>query len=206
MRKGSVMTSKNTALITVGVVVVLAVLGVAAYSVAHKPMASATPSASPSASTAATASSSSSLPTPANQPGAQVPGTVRCMTTGLSATITAAGGAAGTAYQKVVLTNHTKQTCTLTGFPGISLVDGGYNLLGQPATRNGAAGQTVTLAAGKSAASTVAFPNPANFPKGQCSAMSTNMRIYAPDETTYLSPAFQGQWCPGFSVQALVAD
>ena len=45
------------------------------------------------------------------------------------------GGGAGTLNQMVVLTNSGKRTCTLFGFPGISLVNDNGNQIGSPADR-----------------------------------------------------------------------
>jgi len=202
--KASAITSKNTIIITVGSLIVLAVCAAAIYMPRHQPTPSANPT--PSTSPAASASSNAPAPTPANQASTTAASIVRCQSMDLTASISAANGAAGTSYQNVVLTNHTNHTCTVTGFPGISLVDAGNNVLGQPATRNGAAGATVTLAPNTSAAATIALPNPANFASGTCSAMSTNLRIYPPDDTTWLSLAFKAQWCPGFSVETLVKN
>src|SRR5438093_982432 len=52
------------------------------------------------------------------------PQSTRCHTADLTATLEEAGAAAGTSYRYVVLTNSNGPTCTLFGYPGVSLVDG----------------------------------------------------------------------------------
>ena len=45
------------------------------------------------------------------------------------------GGGAGTLNQMIVLTNSSKRTCILGGFPGVSLVNDNGNQIGAPAAR-----------------------------------------------------------------------
>ncbi|HSX00943.1 MAG TPA: DUF4232 domain-containing protein, partial [Candidatus Saccharimonas sp.] len=127
----------------------------------------------------------------------------RCHTADLSATLKASDSAAGTSYQTLGLVNKSGHTCWVYGFPGISLLDASGKQLGQPAARSGAATTTVTLLAGGSAYSTLGFPNPGNFDPGTCSAQSTSLNIYPPDETAAIVVADGKQACPGFSVTAL---
>jgi hypothetical protein len=130
----------------------------------------------------------------------------RCHTADLSASLEEAGAAAGTHYRWLVLTNSSGPTCSLAGYPGVSLVDASSHQLGQPATRNPVhAPQVVTLHHGRSAYALVGFPNAANYPPGKCTANSANLRVYPPDELQSLLVTVQESSCPGFSVAAISA-
>ncbi|WP_433859209.1 DUF4232 domain-containing protein [Streptomyces kronopolitis] len=58
---------------------------------------------------------------------------------------------AGNIHYSLTFTNNGKQSCTLRGFPGVSLLAKDGQSVGKPATREGAAGAAVTLAPGSSA-------------------------------------------------------
>lgn len=116
-------------------------------------------------------------------------------------------GAAGTFYYPITFTNTSDRTCTLFGYPGVSLVNDNGNQIGQPAERAPADEATVTLAPGQVAQSNVGVPNSGNFPAGQCEDGATKLRVYPPNDTGYLSVASGNitSWCPGFSVSPVVA-
>ncbi|MFI8993883.1 DUF4232 domain-containing protein [Streptomyces sp. NPDC053542] len=58
---------------------------------------------------------------------------------------------AGNIRYPLVFTNNGKSTCTLRGYPGVSLIQRDGQMIGRPATREGAAGRAVTLKPGGSA-------------------------------------------------------
>jgi hypothetical protein len=139
------------------------------------------------------------------QPTATAPPSTRCRTADLSASLEDAGAAAGTHYSYVVLTNSSGPTCTMYGYPGVSLVDASGNVLGKPADRNPVhSPAVVTLHPSQSGYALVGFPNPANFPPGKCTTESSaSMRIYPPDELRSLLVTAHERYCPGFSVSAV---
>jgi hypothetical protein len=113
------------------------------------------------------------------------------------------GGGAGTTNQLVVLTNSGKRTCTLFGFPGVSLVNDNGNQVGKPADRaKNYTEKTVTLAPTKQAKATLSFEDPSNFDAGECKTGATKLRVYPPNDTGYLSVAstMVTAWCPGFDI------
>lgn len=113
------------------------------------------------------------------------------------------GGGAGTTNQMIVLTNSGKRTCTLFGFPGVSLVNDNGNQIGKPADRaKNYTEKTVTLAPTKQAKATLSFEDPSNFDAGECKTGATKLRVYPPNDTGYLSVAstMVTAWCPGFDV------
>jgi hypothetical protein len=113
------------------------------------------------------------------------------------------GGGAGTLNQMLVLTNSGTRTCTLEGFPGVSLVNANGNQIGSPADRaKNYVEKSLTLKAKEAAKATVSYSVEGNFPAGTCKAGATKLRVYPPNDTGYLSIASPTitSWCPGFEV------
>ncbi len=165
------------------------------------PSSSVMTSPSPTATAAATIT-----PAPVPSPVASTGPVTACATGNLAGSLDATGGGtAGTLYRQLILTNRSNHRCTVYGFPGVSLVNASGVQLGAPAARSGAAGPTITLAPGQAAASAVGFPDAGNFEPGACSAMSTSLKVYPPNQTTTLLIPLAAQYCPGFSVQTLAA-
>jgi len=162
------------------------------------PTATTSPQSTPAANASASAAATTTAPSSA-------PGVPHCRTADLSGSVTQQGNAAGTKYDELTLTNNSSAACTLSGYPGVSLVDSSGSQIGQPASRNAVHPVTVvTLSGNGSAYSLLGFPNPGNFPAGKCSsASSVNLRVYPPGETQSLLIALQEKYCPGFSVAAL---
>lgn len=113
------------------------------------------------------------------------------------------GGGAGTLNQLIVLTNVSKRTCILGGFPGVSLVNDNGNQIGSPADRaKNYTEKKLTLTPGAQAKATVSFEDQGNFDAGTCKTGATKLRVYPPNDTGYLSVASPmiTAWCPGFEV------
>lgn len=113
------------------------------------------------------------------------------------------GGGAGTLNKAIVLTNSGKRTCTLFGFPGVSLVNDNGNQIGKPADRaKNYTEKTVSLAPTKTAKAIVSYSEQGNFDAGTCTAGATKLRVYPPNDTGYLSIAAPmiTAWCPGFAI------
>lgn len=113
------------------------------------------------------------------------------------------GGGAGNLSQMIMLTNSGKRTCTLGGYPGVSLVNENGNQIGQPADRvTGVAEKKLTLKPNDSVEALVNYTNPTNYQAGECKTGATKLRVYAPNDTGYLSVASPNitTWCPGFKV------
>lgn len=111
------------------------------------------------------------------------------------------GGGAGTLNQVLVLTNAGKRTCTLVGFPGVSLVNDNGNQIGSPAERSKSyAEKSLSLKPAATAKATISYSEQGNFPAGTCKTGATKLRVYPPNDTGYLSVASPmiTAWCPGF--------
>jgi hypothetical protein len=112
------------------------------------------------------------------------------------------GGAAGSQSLGLVFTNTGSRECTLSGYPGVSLVNNNGNQIGSPAEQAPATNETtVTLPPNSFATALVTYPVEANFDPGTCSDGATKLRVYPPNDYGYLSIASPiTGWCPGFQV------
>jgi hypothetical protein len=132
----------------------------------------------------------------------------RCHTNELSVATGPVGAAAGTIDASFVLTNTTKATCSLFGYPGFSLVDGqGHALIGD-VVRGGTAyamkAQHIALAPGRTASFSVRYSDVPTG-NGTCQTSVTAL-ITPPDETTQLTIRDQAPVCGSpFTVSPVVA-
>ncbi|MEO8750181.1 MAG: DUF4232 domain-containing protein [Allobranchiibius sp.] len=107
----------------------------------------------------------------------------RCTTSGLRASIVGSSAAAGSNYYRIALRNSSSATCTLNGYPGVSLVAGSSGRqVGAAAARDTA--QTpigVRVSAGKSATFELRVAVAQNYPADRCQPVPTRgLRIYPP--------------------------
>ena len=141
-----------------------------------------TPAASPSAPAPA-----SSSDTPAGAaPSSSAAGTA-CATSALQIKLGASDGYAGGVYQTIDFTNTSGSTCTLFGYPGVSLVTGPpYKQLGVPAKRTTTPpAKVVVLAPGATANAVVQIVDALNFPSPSCEpAKAAALKVYPPNQFT----------------------
>ncbi|VXC37897.1 Putative secreted lipoprotein [Arthrobacter sp. 9AX] len=150
---------------------------------------SATPgtgSPSPGATSAPPAPSGTSS---ATSPATGAPaGPALCKAAGLSAATDASGGgAAGSVYMKLNLTNTGSEPCILRGFPGVSLAaDAAGAPIGAAATRDESTPPTdVTLAPGQTGSAVLRYTQAGNYP--DCAMVdAAGYRIYPPEDTASL--------------------
>lgn len=165
------------------------------------PSASTTATASPSADTSssATAEPETSAPSP-------VEGTGPCTADKLSATVedTPGGGAAGSVYRDLVLTNTSPESCTTFGYPGVSYLGQSGTQVGAPATRSvGTAAVAVTLEPGQSAVASLRETRPENYGEDCRMVPVSGLRIFPPDDTAYVNFARAGYGCSSEEVELL---
>jgi hypothetical protein len=133
-------------------------------------------------------------------------GPAGCATRDLRAKAGVAQGAAGSVYQVIVFTNISAATCTLYGYPGVSLAAGTPAAqVGQAASRSTVAGpSTVTLAPGKNANALLRITQALNYPSATCSPTKTTyLQIYPPNQTTPIYLAYSSTGCSSTSVNLL---
>lgn len=133
------------------------------------------------------AASSAPAPSPASSlPPAVATGTPACPNGSLKVTLGIAQGYAGGVYHVIDFTNTSGSTCTLTGYPGVSLVSGPSDTqIGLAAQRSTATPvKQVTLAPGATANALLQIVNALNFPSATCApTKATALKIYPPGQT-----------------------
>jgi hypothetical protein len=144
---------------------------------------------------AASSSATSSAPAAAPSPAAAA-GPSGCLASGLQAQPGVGQGAAGTAYQVIVLTNTSNATCTLYGYPGVSFVTSiGGSLVGKPATKDPVYGKTlITLAPGGKANFMLAIHDAGAMPNCQPTNVDW-LRIYPPNDYGSIYVQYKTQAC-----------
>jgi hypothetical protein len=150
-----------------------------------------TSSASPgSASPGATSASPGQSAPPSATATMTAPpaGPALCKAAGLSAATDASGGgAAGSVYMKLNLTNTGSEPCVLRGFAGVSLAaDAAGAPIGAPATRDETTAPTdVLLAPGQTGSAVLRYTQAGNYP--DCAMVdAAGYRIYPPEDTASL--------------------
>ena len=176
-RSGNGITGAAAALI-----VLAAVAGCASSSASSS-------SAPASSSSSAAAGGSTVVPPPTTPPASLSPavtGPAPCATSDLNVTLGAASGYAGGTDQAIVFTNTSGATCTLYGYPGVSLVSAPpYTQIGLAAQRGSTTPVTqITLATGATASAVLRVVNALNFGAATCSpTKGAFLRIYPPNQT-----------------------
>jgi Protein of unknown function (DUF4232) len=92
------------------------------------------------------------------------------------------GGAAGSVYYRIELTNLSTATCTVQGYPKVNAVDLKGARIGAFAAREkGTAAKTVTLAPGQSATAQLRIVDALNYPADKCKATTAaGLRVGIP--------------------------
>jgi hypothetical protein len=175
-----------------------ALVGLAALAACSSSSSSPATSSSPASASGPTASSTTpavTAPSPSASPA--VVGTPACPNGSLQIKLGLAQGYAGGTYQVIDFTNSSGSTCTLTGYPGVSLVSGPpFTQIGLAAKRGGTTPvKTITLAPGATANALLQIVDALNFPTATCSpAKATDLRVYPPNQTlaVFLTSASEG--------------
>ena len=179
----------------------IAVAALASVAVLAAACGSSTPSATPTKTVTVTASPqapASSSPGTATGTPATPAGPAPCPTRSLGLKPGLSQGAAGSVYQVLDFTNISNVTCTLYGYPGVSLAGG------QPVAQVGLAAsenptpprKLVTLAPGQVANALVRIVDALNFPASRCGPVKTQwIQVYPPNQTTPIYLAYRTTGC-----------
>jgi hypothetical protein len=159
-----------------------------------QPQSQSTTPGTGSASPGTTSESPAPPGTPSDSPSATVPATdspagpALCKAAGLSAaTDSSGGGAAGSVYMKLNLTNSGSEPCVLRGFAGVSLAaDAAGAPIGAPASRDETTAATdVLLTPGQTGSAVLRYTQAGNYP--DCAMVdAAGYRIYPPEDTASL--------------------
>jgi hypothetical protein len=120
-----------------------------------------------------------------------------CPTSSLRVKLGLAEGYAGGIYQVIDFTNTSSASCTLSGYPGVSLVTGPpYAQIGSAAKRTTTTPvKLITLAPGATATGQLQIVDALNFPSATCRpTKATNLKVYPPNQTApvYLADTSYG--------------
>lgn len=166
------------------------------------PAASPASSASQPAASAAATAPASPAPAPAASTSA---GPGLCKAASLTGTIdSTGGGAAGSVYMTLILTNSGAEPCLLKGFAGVSLTaDANGAPIGAAAARDESTpAADVLLAPGQAGAATLRYSQAANHP--DCTmAPAAGFRVYPPEDTASLFIAQPRDACSDAETQLL---
>jgi Protein of unknown function (DUF4232) len=155
------------------------------------PAKTVTVTASPQAPAAGSPGTATGTPA---APGAAAP----CPTRSLGLKPGLSQGAAGSVYQVLDFTNISNVTCTLYGYPGVSLA-GGHPVaqVGLAASEDPAKPRKlVTLAPGQVANALLRIVDALNFPASKCGPVKTQwIQVYPPNQTTPIYLAYKTTGC-----------
>jgi hypothetical protein len=131
------------------------------------------------------------------------------------------GATAGSTYYQLEISNISRHTCTLYGFPGVSALGAGGRQLGRAASRDtGYTELTVTLKPYQTAHVELQITDVGNYPTSACHPTTAyTLKVYAPGDYAamkfpftfqacarkgpvylHVSPTIAGAGIPGYSV------
>ena len=184
-----------------------------AASSSSAPAASSATSAASSAASGSSASPAESphavaSPTPsgAGSTSGGSAGLAGCATGDLKVSTGNPEGAAGSTYLSIRFTNTSSASCTLYGYPGVSLAAGSPTAqVGAAADRQVTApASVVTLEPGQTGSALLRIVQALNYPTATCSPTATAyLRIYPPNETQSVLLPFKAMGCTSDSVKLL---
>jgi hypothetical protein len=132
-------------------------------------------------------------------------GTALCKAASLTASLdSSGGGAAGSVYMKLILTNSGKEPCVLKGFPGVSLTSAPTgDPIGAAATRDESQPVAeVVLAPGKAGFAQLRYTQAGNYP--DCTRVpAAGFRVYPPEDTASLFIPQQQDACSNAEIKLL---
>jgi Protein of unknown function (DUF4232) len=173
----------------------------AACGTSSQPAASTTVTVTASPTSAASTGPASTAPavaTPPSPPSPPPAGAAACPTRSLQVKPGVAQGTAGSVYTALDFVNISNVTCTLYGYPGVSLASG------QPVTQIGLAAaedhaharELVTLAPHAVANALLRIVDAGNFPPAKCHPTpATFLQVFPPNQTTPIYVGYTAQAC-----------
>ncbi len=198
--------------LTAGIVGAASILAVGCgshSSSAPKPPTGQASTASSSVSAAGTptsgATGQASSPAPVTPTSAAPAGAAACSSSNLRISLGGGGAAAGTDFTVIDFTNSGSASCTLYGFPGVSLTNSSGAQIGAAATRNPSKAPTlVTLAPGAKASAELGVANAQNYPAADCKpTASAQLKVFPPNQTRAIEAPFTATGCAVSSAHQL---
>jgi hypothetical protein len=190
-------------------IAVVMVLGGAALLTAACSSSSSTPPATPgsvSVSSPPPASAATSAPATSAAASPHDAGLPSCATADLSVKLGPSQGTAGSIYVPIVFTNTGADSCTLYGYPGVSLAGGSpLAQIGAAAARSTTTpASLITLAPGAVANALLQYTEAGNYSPSTCTPTpATSLVVYPPGQTASVSVAYSTTGCDATSVDIL---
>ena len=156
--------------------------------------------ASESSASGAPATTPAAPTTPAGSPTASSTpaGPAPCPTQSLRVKLGASQGTAGSVYTAIDFTNISNVTCTLYGYPGVSLQTARpLHQIGKPAKENPATPrQLVTLQPQTTANALLRIVDAGNYPASACGPVTSHyLQVYPPNQTAAAYIKYATQTC-----------
>lgn len=155
---------------------------------------STAPAPSPSSATA----SAPAVPAASPSSSPATAGPAPCPTRSLQVKLGVSQGTAGSVYTTIDFTNISNVTCTLYGYPGVSLQTARpLHQIGKPAKENPATPrQLVTLQPQTTANALLRVVDAGNYPASTCGPATAHyLQVYPPNQTTPAYIRFKTQAC-----------
>ena len=163
-------------------------------------------SASPGASPGTSAPPWTTGATPSSTAGTTPTGAALCTAASLTGVLdSSGGGAAGSVYMSLVLTNSSSGDCVLDGYPGVSMVKAGTTEpIGAPAVRDPQAPSNgpITLVPGASATAVLRYTQADNY-QGCQREPADAVLVYPPSATDSLEIAHPLTACSNDDIKLL---
>jgi hypothetical protein len=155
-----------------------------------------------SAAGTGTGTAPATAPSQSASPGAA--GTQACANGALQVKLGPSEGYAGGVNLAIDFTNTSGASCTLYGYPGVSLVSSPHAQIGLAAKRTTTAPvQSITLPPGATGSAQLQIVDALNFPAATCSpAQAADLRVYPPNQTAAVFLPDSSEGC-GQPVQVL---
>lgn len=141
-------------------------------------------------------SAPASAPSPTDSPAPAGPGP--CPTRSLKVKLGVSQGTAGSVYTTIVFTNISNVTCTLYGYPGVSMQTARpLQQIGKPAKENPATPRAlVTLQPQTTANALLRIVNAGNYPASTCGPTTAHyLQVYPPNQTAAAYITYNTQGC-----------
>ena len=169
---------------------------------------SAPPSSAPASGSAPAPVPSAPPPAATSSPGSSphAGAAPACPTSRLKVTLGQSSGAAGSTYLPIDFTNTGTASCTLYGYPGVSLAGGSPPAqIGAAASRNPVSALVlVTLAPGAVANAVLQVTVAGNYPASTCHpAAASTLVVYPPNQKASVSVPFSTTGCSATSITIL---
>jgi uncharacterized protein DUF4232 len=163
------------------------------------PTKTITVTAAPSTGAAAAAATTpASNLAPSSSPPAIPPGPPPCPTRSLQVKLGVSQGTAGSVYTAIDFTNISNATCSLYGYPGVSLAGGKpVKQIGKAAVENPATPRAlVTLQPSTTGNALLQIVDAGNYPPNRCDPVTAHyLQIYPPNQTTPVFLRYKIQAC-----------